>query len=186
MSQTRHVRLTTHATYIVCSVVLLVCSHVRLHLHTKCLRFVERLVATYPESAPLQILSGHIFMTRRNYSYAVDFFLRAYQTDTNPASVAAAKAAAKAAGKNDQKSSAVNQQPTTEARSSAAGDEPTPVYGYQKSPQLNLFIAIASLHLALNKSTGTIDHTSHRMTSHDMTCVCSSPHHHLLSCADDV
>ena len=44
----------------------------KLAFHTKCVRFVERLLDKYPDSIPLRILTGHAFLMHQNYDYALD------------------------------------------------------------------------------------------------------------------
>jgi hypothetical protein len=126
------------------------------------------------DSAALRILFGHMCLSRKNYSYALDQFLRVYQTNTAsappPAAVLAATPSkpsettaagrssadqppASAAAASSSSSSSASDSSSASAASASAKRAPAPVYGYQRSPQLNLFCAIASLHHALNKNT---------------------------------
>lgn len=44
----------------------------KLKVHTKCVRFVERLLVKHPESIPLRVLAGHAYLMHQNYDYALD------------------------------------------------------------------------------------------------------------------
>jgi hypothetical protein len=100
-------------------------------------------------------------MSRKNYSYALDHFIRVYQTNTNPnaAATAASASSSSEASKSVAPSASAPAHTDLVPAGASAGAVPAsalPVYGYQKSPQLNLFCGIASLHHALNKNTGLL------------------------------
>ena len=44
----------------------------KLAFHSKCVRFIERLLDKHPDSVPLRILTGHAFLMHQNYDYALD------------------------------------------------------------------------------------------------------------------
>jgi hypothetical protein len=50
----------------------------RLNFHTKCERFIERLVAKFPDSVPLRILNGHSCLVHMNYENAKEQYARAW------------------------------------------------------------------------------------------------------------
>lgn len=50
----------------------------KLAFHSKCVRFVERLLDKHPDSVPLRILTGHAFLMHQNYDYALDQYGRVY------------------------------------------------------------------------------------------------------------
>lgn len=51
----------------------------KLDFHSKCVRFVERLLEKYPDSIPLRILTGHSFLMHQNYDYALDQYGHVYK-----------------------------------------------------------------------------------------------------------